>query len=248
MNTELLMESDKQYWHRYIPVYVEELSKMKQCERILEFGVFKGDSIRWLQNSYPSAQIFGCDILPVQPGWPTSEHIKYFYVDQALPASVNSIFGAIGEDLDLIIEDGSHIPEHQRNCLVEGIKHLKPQGVYILEDIHTSHPEHPYYNKIGVNYVGPLHLLLFIEHFKALGKSLDKNILEKFSSNSLFNPEQVEFIFNKISQIRIYKRATLPLKCYACGSSDFEYNTMKCKCGVYLYSGSDSMTAIIHIQ
>ena len=120
--------------------------------------------------------------------------------------------------------------------------------MYILEDIHTSHPEHPYYKKGGVNYIGPLHLLLCIEHLKAIGKELDKSTLESFASNSLFKPEQVEYIFNKISQITIYKRATLPLKCYACGSTDFEYNTIKCKCGTYLYSPVDSMTAIIHVQ
>jgi len=248
MDEEFLKESDKLYWHRYIPVYVEELSGMKECKRILEFGVFKGDSIRWLQNSYPSAKIYGCDILPIQPEWPRSENIKYFFVDQANPDAVRSIFLMAGQSLDLIIEDGSHLPEHQRNCLVEGLKNLKSGGVYILEDIHTSHPEHPYYKKTGVGYIGPLHLLLFIEHFKAIGKELDKRVLENFSSSSLFNLEQVKYIFNKISQIRIYKRATLPLRCYACGGTDFNYNTLSCKCGVGLYSPVDSMTAIIHVR
>ena len=114
MSNVLLTESDKQYWHRYIPLYVEELSKMKECGRILEFGVFKGDSIRWLQNSYPSAQIYACDILPIQPEWPVSELVKYFYVDQASPAMISSMFAMIGDDLDLIIEDGSHMPEHRK--------------------------------------------------------------------------------------------------------------------------------------
>jgi hypothetical protein len=248
MNEVLLIESDKQYWHRYIPVYVEELSRMKKCVRILEFGVFKGDSIKWLQSIYPLAQIYGCDILPVQPQWPLSGQIKYFQIDQGVPTSISSMFVMIGEDLDLIIEDGSHLPEHQKNCLVEGLRHLTPQGMYILEDIHTSHPGHPYYKKAGTNYIGPLHLLLFIEHFKALGKYPDKRTLESISLNSLFKPEQVEYIFDKISQIRIYKRAILPIKCYACGSTEFDYNTLTCKCGIGLYSPVDSMTAIIHVR
>jgi hypothetical protein len=40
---------------------------------------------------------------------------------------------------DLIIEDGSHVPRHQADCLRFGFSALNPGGIYLLEDIHTSY-------------------------------------------------------------------------------------------------------------
>jgi|GEM_PF-1221824 hypothetical protein len=283
MSENRLTGSDKEYWHRYLPLYEKELSKLKRCDRILEFGIFKGDSVRWLIDKYPNAKIFASDILPVQPEWPTAPNINYSYVDQGKPETISHVFAGIGTDLDLIIEDGSHFPEHQKNCLVEGLKHIASGGIYILEDLHTAHPEHPYYKngssrfikglrkklfrffdlkifparifdtlkqKLAsrANYIGPLHLLLFLEHIKSGGKDLDKSMLKDFTYNSLFSPDEVSAIFQKISAIKFYRRSTLPHKCYACGSTDFKLHTLKCICGADIYSNADSISVIIHIK
>lgn len=245
MNENLLKGSDKQYWHRYLPFYEEEFVKLTNCSRILEFGVFKGESIRWINNKFPNAEIFACDILPIQPEWPVSKNIKYYYVDQGSPKTIKSLFSDIGEDSDLVIEDGSHLPNHQKNCLVESLKHISSGGIYILEDLHTSHPEHSYYRKLGSNYLGPFHLLLCFEHLISTGKNLNNNILSEISSNSLFTSEEIFYIFQRIYNIKIYKRATLPHKCYRCGSTDFNYHKIECKCGIGIYSPSDSITAVI---
>lgn len=260
MNINLKSGSDKEYWHRYMPIYEEKLKNLGRCNKILEFGVLKGDSIRWLHSTFPNADIYGCDILDIQPEWPASNNIKYFYVDQGNPNSIKGVFEKISQRLDLIIEDGSHQPQHQKNCFAESLKHLSPGGMYILEDIHTSHPGHPYYresfsgrlfklfkkNKPG--YIGPLHLLLCLEHFISNERELDENTLNEISKNSLFTREEIIFIFQKTATIEINKRATLPHKCYSCNSTDFNYHTLKCTCGADIYSGYDSMTAIITMK
>lgn len=64
-----LNESDKSYWHRYIDFYESELSDFK-CRHVLEFGVWKGGSIKWLMERFPDSSIYGADILDVQPSWP----------------------------------------------------------------------------------------------------------------------------------------------------------------------------------
>lgn len=245
LNETILGGSDKQYWHRYLPIYLEEIEKLTNCRHILEFGVYKGDSIRWLCAQFPDAKIYGCDILPVKPEWPKSSNIEYFYVDQGNQESIQNLFKNIDKNLDLIIEDGSHLPKHQKNCLLEGLRYLSNGGLYILEDLHTSHPEHPYYKKSGRNYISALHLLLCLEHIISIGKELDKNLLKEISSKSLFSSDEVEEILNKVLKIRIYKRATLPYKCYSCGESNFNYHRLKCVCGADIYSCSDSITAII---
>lgn len=260
MSNNLIKNSDKTFWHRFTPIYEEKLKETNKFKRILEFGVFNGNSIRWLNKLFPEAEIFGSDILPIQKNWPIEKNIKYLHVDQGDPSSILKIFHKINNDLDLIIEDGSHFPIHQRNCLVESLKHISSGGVYILEDIHTSHPEHTYYKKNIKNnifnifqkkktsYISSLHLLLCLEHLNSNKKELNDNLLKEISLNSLFSRDDIVFIFDKISKIEIFKRGTLPHNCYSCDSSDFDYHYLKCKCGVDIYSNSDSMTAIITVK
>lgn len=260
MNKSLLKSSDKEYWHRFTPIYEKKLQSFKNCKKILEFGVFKGDSVRWLNELFPNSKIYGCDILDVQAEWPIADNIEYLNVDQGKIDTIKTLFKKIGGNFDLIIEDGSHYPEHQKNCLTESLKHISSGGLFILEDIHTSHPEHSYYkNKLvssyfkifkkkEQNYISALHLLLCIEHLIKNNKKLDKNVLDKLSVNSLFSKTEITFIFDKIEDVEFYKRASLPHKCYSCLTSDFDYHNLKCKCGTDLYSSHDSMTALITIK
>jgi hypothetical protein len=63
-------DSDKHYWHRYSHFYQRHFETLGRVSRILEYGVFKGASIRWLREMYPDAEIFGVDIVPPRPEWP----------------------------------------------------------------------------------------------------------------------------------------------------------------------------------
>ena len=246
--TEPLHESDKTYWHRYLDVYERGFATLGRVSAILEFGVFKGDSIRWLLERFPEAQILGCDIVPQQPSWPVSPRVGYARVDQGSVEQIRRLFAHFQIQFDLIIEDGSHEPMHQRNCLVEALPYVRPNGMYILEDIHTAHPAHALYHKLqrpGI--VGPLHLLLALEHLRARGAALDEAALEPLSRESLFSADDVARVAARVSAIDIYKRATLPLRCYACGTSRFDFAALRCSCGTPLYDAADSMTAVIRL-
>jgi hypothetical protein len=274
--------SDKYYWHRYIEEYNAVFREIKTPANILEFGILKGDSIRWLLGKFPAANIYGADILPTQDSWPKSDRTKYFQMDQGQVGLIEKLFNTIPEKLDLIIEDGSHLPQHQKNCLIEGLKNINSGGVYILEDLHTSHPSHPYYQNYAVNslsyfskislkllgklgfmrikqyliaalvkdvsYIGPFHLLLFIEKKLKENKFIEDSLLDELSKKSLFSKDEIIFLFEKISTIQIYKRTTLPLKCYNCQTSNFDYHLLRCKCGADLYSECDSISAIIRLK
>jgi predicted O-methyltransferase YrrM len=216
---------------------------------VLEFGVFKGDSIRWLAEQCPGATIRGCDIVPLQPEWPTSPRIQYRRVDQGSPDELRRLFAMEPHSLDLIIEDGSHVPTHQRNCLVEGIRHVRPGGAYVLEDIHTSHPDHAKYraDRPGA-YVGPLQLLLALEHLRAINAPLDDDVVEALCRDSVFVADDVRLIDERLASIAIFKRATLPHRCYRCGRDAFDYAVLRCRCGEPLYAAADSMTAILRVR
>ena len=82
---------------------------------MVEFGVFKGNSIRWLPRRYPAARIVGADILPVQPEWPIDPRVEYALVDPLRDDEVEALLNRLPPPA-LIIEDGSHIPSHQWRC------------------------------------------------------------------------------------------------------------------------------------
>ena len=244
-----LNESDKSYWHRYVDFYEEALSNLDRVSAVLEFGVFKGHSIRWLAGRFPEARIVGCDIVPTQESWPISPRIEYERVDQGSVDQMRSLFSRLDTRFDLVIEDGSHEPLHQRNCLIESIPYVRQGGMYVLEDIHTSHPAHEMYRALRrPSMVGVLHLLLATEHLKSIGAEMDEDTRSQLTSNSLFSREDIDLVFTRIETIDIYRRATLPRRCYQCGTSNFDYANLRCRCGTLLYGQADSMSAVLHLK
>lgn len=239
--------TDKFFWHRYDAIYSDELLRLENVKKVIEFGVFKGDSVRWLNRQYPEAKIFAADILPIQAEWTQNKDIVYYQLDQDKVSDIKAFFGTTGNEIDLIIEDGSHFPQHQKNCLVIGMDYLKSNGIYILEDIHTSHPNHDYYIQQGKskNYISPLHVLLFIEHYMSNNANIEESKIKELTVNSLFSFEEIKNLINNIKSIKIYRRSTLPKKCYSCGSSDYDYHLLKCKCGTDIFAEADSMTAVL---
>jgi hypothetical protein len=240
-------DSDKVFWHRYVEFYESEFALLGDVSRVLEFGVLDGRSIRWLADRFPGARIVGGDLLSPRPEWPSSPRIEYATVDQGSIDQVRALLDRLAVRFDLIIDDGSHLPIHQRNCLVECLPHLRDGGMYVVEDIHTSHPAHEFYRQLGTpQAIGPLHLLLAIEHLKSAGADLEPAIVRRLAGG-LFSAEDVERIFRRTARVRFHRRASLPLRCYRCGRSDYDYAALRCRCGVDLYAAADSITAVIHL-
>ncbi|RYG58053.1 MAG: class I SAM-dependent methyltransferase [Alphaproteobacteria bacterium] len=247
--TPLLAHTDKSFWHGYLDFYAAHLP-LDVKGTIVEFGVFKGHSIRWLADRFPNARIVGADILPTQPEWPTDQRITYARLDQDDVAQISGLFASL-QNVELIIEDGSHIPKHQSACLKLGLPALAPGGTYVLEDIHTSHPNHALYaNEFGGTQAGAraqtsLSVLLAFEHMFSTGAEMTAVRCAKLAEGSHFNAAEIESMFKSIESIKVYKRAVLPHSCWRCGSSDFDYHAFKCVCGAALMDAADSMTIVI---
>lgn len=243
----LLHESDKSFWHGFVDFY-ETFFTNKNINAIAEIGIFKGNSVKWLLTRFPDAIIYGADILPIQKEWPVNERFIFSQLDQDKRELIQRFFDQ--NRFDLIIEDGSHFPEHQALALIEGISRLNSGGLYILEDIHTSHRR---YNKksLGVLEYSPgqkgnaLTVLLALMHYQEIGIKIDEEKAHLISENSLFSIDEVIFLSDNSKHIHFYRRAKLPQKCYACGSVDFNFSSLKCSCGIDIFSDADSMTFVI---
>lgn len=242
--------SDKFYWHGYIPFY-ESFFGQRQFEAIAEFGLFKGDSIRWLLQRFPRSQIHGADILPLQDNWPVDPRFHFRQLDQSNRAQIREFLSQ--RVFDLIIEDGSHVPEHQVNCLVESMRLLKSGGIYILEDIQTSLPHHPMHARKGwfgrpqkVELPGnALSVLLALDHFHRIGKAVDQELAANIAAGSLLTPLEVLELAQNILSIHLYRRTHLPDHCHACGSTVYDYSQYRCVCGQPVFEDTDSMSFVI---
>ena len=245
LTSQLLSTSDKSFWHGYLNFY-ERLLPKEINGTILEFGVFRGNSIRWLMQTFPTACILGADILATQPEWPVDPRVTYYQLDQGDEEAVRNLLTNI-VDLDLIVEDGSHLPLHQSICLKHGLDVLRPGGTYVLEDIHTSHPAHELYRHEFGSERGQtaFSVLLGIEHLRRIEAENDDERLETLARGSHFTGDEIRNLAEQIDTVEFYRRATLPASCWNCGSSHFNYNELRCQCGVELFSEADSMTIVI---
>jgi hypothetical protein len=122
--------------HVYTPVYWELFKDRRETvSRVLEIGVSEGKSIRMWQEFFPNALIYGIDNNDRWEG-ERIDRVQLFHVDQS---SADSLYDwlrplASGPFLDIIIDDGSHIFQHQVTSMRTLLPFLKPDGIYVVED------------------------------------------------------------------------------------------------------------------
>jgi hypothetical protein len=137
--------------HTYTPEYHRLLHPIRKDVKLLvEIGIgniplmvpltskeYKpGASLRMWRDYLPNAHIIGCDILPDVMF--RDERIQTFVVDQSNTESLNTLVRnakKIEEYADIILDDGSHQEAHMVISFKELWKFVKPNGIYIIEDI-----------------------------------------------------------------------------------------------------------------
>jgi cephalosporin hydroxylase len=104
--------------------------------RVLEIGIYNGDSLKLWNNYFRQASIFGIDIEPKSQY--DTDIIKTFVADQANRSQLQSFIDTHGGDFDIIIDDGGHYMEQQQISFGFLFPFVKPGGYYVIEDVHTS--------------------------------------------------------------------------------------------------------------
>jgi len=107
--------------------------------KILEIGTNKGSSLRMWAEYFPNAQIFGTDITREYelPGMLDHPNITTHLVDQGKRADMLKYAEDHGP-WDVIIDDGSHRQDHIMITLGCMFRYLKPDGLFVVEDVITG--------------------------------------------------------------------------------------------------------------
>jgi len=177
--------TDKIYahgYHRFYPHFLEHIRTT--ATGMLEIGIDAQNSINLWQKYFINAHIYGIDIGEMTSNDPRTTLIQ---ADQGKIADLERALTKINDPVQFIIDDGSHIPEHQLLTFDFFFnKLLQPGGIYIVEDIETS-----YWTKLGLygyetNY-GYKHPSSFIERIKPVIDSINSEYLipENSANNKL---------------------------------------------------------------
>lgn len=126
--------TDKWGKHHYTPVYWDLFNKRRSdIKKILEIGVGEGPSLRMWRDFFPNAQVYGAEIDEKRIF--KDDRIEVFKCDQASKSDLESLIKKTGSDIDIVIEDGSHIPFHQIFSCLTLMPLIKNDAVYIIEDV-----------------------------------------------------------------------------------------------------------------
>lgn len=135
--------------HNYCPTYHRLLGDRRETiKAVLEIGVNYGGSLRMWEEYFPNARVVGLDS---NAGCLFNEgRISCFAADQGSGESLEAALNlAAIPQYDLIVDDGSHEPNHQIFS-ANALQHrLAPNGLYIIEDIFPDCKPELILNHIG---------------------------------------------------------------------------------------------------
>lgn len=104
----------------------------------LEIGVGQGGSLElWRENFGPDAVIFGIDIDPNCANLDRDD-LQVRIGSQADPEFLQSVVAEMG-GVDVVLDDGSHVAQHQRVSFDTLFPLLSANGLYVVEDTHTAY-------------------------------------------------------------------------------------------------------------
>ena len=126
--------------HRYLEVYDPMFSEYLDRDiNLLELGILQGGSLLLWKDYFPKAQIFGVDLnAPEQLN--SEDRIKVFSGMQQDKNFLTSVANNVPGGFDIVIDDASHIGDLTRTSFWHLFEnHLKPGGVYVIEDWGTGY-------------------------------------------------------------------------------------------------------------
>lgn len=126
-------------FHNFARYYYHHFaSRRLQVRKILEIGIFHGASIQMWAEFFPNAVVFGLDNDP-ECFQAHTDRIQTILGPQEDRDFLSRMVQQTGGDFDIIIDDGGHRMHEQIASFEVLFPTLKPGGIYVFEDLHTSY-------------------------------------------------------------------------------------------------------------
>ncbi|HJT91696.1 MAG TPA: class I SAM-dependent methyltransferase [Mycobacterium sp.] len=120
--------------HHYTKIYERYLDR-RRAITLLELGVWEGESLRMWREYLPHATIIGVD---KHDRGIQVDGTHIYVADQADVRELGLIADRFG-GFDVIIDDASHISSKTIASFQILYRHLRPGGLYFVEDLQTSY-------------------------------------------------------------------------------------------------------------
>lgn len=178
---------------------------------ILEIGVFKGESIRMFNEFYNGdCEIHCIDIDPACDVSNIGDNVHFHLVDCGNKEQLE-LFVENMEDVkfDIILDDASHVVYHQMLTYSYFRKMLNTDGIYVMEDLHTSFVE-CFPMTISEETTTLDFFVKFTPYFR-FSDELNAELLNEIKSVTLFNnyngshPDRLDCVRNNRSLTAIIK-------------------------------------------
>lgn len=126
--------------HNYLVEYEKEFPNPEEVTKVVEIGLQRGGKWRtndvspsvemWLEF-FPNSHVTGFDIKNLKF---KNTRVSFIQGDQGKGSDISKLRSSV-EDVDLIIDDGSHESCHQYFTFLALWPKVKSGGVYIIEDM-----------------------------------------------------------------------------------------------------------------
>ena len=124
--------------HDYLKHYWRHLRDLRDtAQKVCEIGVETGSSLRMWEEFFPRATIYGIDV-NADCKQLESDRIRIVIGNQGDREFLESFIAEAGGLFDVIIDDGSHVPDHQIQTFEMLFPRLQGGGIYAIEDIGVS--------------------------------------------------------------------------------------------------------------
>jgi hypothetical protein len=126
-------------WIHYFDIYERHFERFRGTSPVMiEIGVMGGGSLAmWKHYFGPGSRIIGIDIDPACKAH-EDEGIEVVIGSQDDPSVIDNIFSRYPE-VDVVLDDGSHMMPHMTASFELMYHRLKSDGVYMVEDTHTCY-------------------------------------------------------------------------------------------------------------
>ncbi len=193
-------KTDKVSQHGYERFYTDFLNRSEINNQILEIGYGEGHGIKFWKQIFPNSFLNIIDLHKSEIG----DGYQVLKCDQSSLTELKKIQKKLeSRSIDLIIDDGSHIPEHiilTFNLFFKSL--LNENCIYIIEDIETSYWTNSECYGYQTNY-GIDSKKSIVNSFSLLNHWLNREFLREGQKNKLENKiKSLGFSIETVNSIR----------------------------------------------